>query len=264
MVAPVSPERPRSVFEPALIVLAATGPRPPVRMTLDLALALRNLLMRECPRQPPPEWLSGHRPDGTPAREPHLAISPLPDVGHRHAVDRILGLALALPRGLDRAEVALCLEGFLRDRISGSPREHRLFGGGGIDCLVQFAANAGPPRNLDPETWTRPSRVWASVTPVVLNRHFTGSGKWTQAAENVREASRHIGLPRPREVLLQPVPLVEGAPPARYFPPMLRKRDGGRCSHSHAVLVFDQPVQGPVLVGGGRFRGYGLCRPLDP
>ena len=33
---------------------------------------------------------------------------------------------------------------------------------------------------------------------------------------------------------------------------MTRKRDGGRQSHSHAVIVFDEPVAGPVLVGAGR------------
>ena len=29
------------------------------------------------------------------------------------------------------------------------------------------------------------------------------------------------------------------------------------------VIVFEEPVRGPVLVGAGRFRGYGLCRPMD-
>jgi CRISPR-associated protein Csb2 len=32
--------------------------------------------------------------------------------------------------------------------------------------------------------------------------------------------------------------------------------------HSHAVLIFDEDVAGPLLIGAGRFRGYGLCRPL--
>ena len=44
---------------------------------------------------------------------------------------------------------------------------------------------------------------------------------------------------------------------------MTRKSDGGRQSHSHAILIFDEPVRGPVTVGAGRFRGYGLCRPMN-
>jgi CRISPR-associated protein Csb2 len=29
------------------------------------------------------------------------------------------------------------------------------------------------------------------------------------------------------------------------------------------VLLFDEPVRGPVLIGAGRFRGYGVCRPVN-
>ncbi len=32
---------------------------------------------------------------------------------------------------------------------------------------------------------------------------------------------------------------------------------------SSPALVFDEPVSGPVLVGSGRFQGYGDCRPLE-
>jgi len=32
----------------------------------------------------------------------------------------------------------------------------------------------------------------------------------------------------------------------------------------HAILVFDEPARGPVLIGAGRYRGYGMCRPLFP
>ena len=100
------------------------------------------------------------------------------------------------------------------------------------------------------------------MTPVVLNRHFKGRDKWERAADSVKDACEHLGLPRPREVLLHAVSRIEGTPHAREFPQLTRKRDGGRQSHSHAVVIFDEPVRGPVLIGAGRFRGYGLCRPI--
>jgi CRISPR-associated protein Csb2 len=46
------------------------------------------------------ELISGHRPDGAPTTNPHVAYLPLPDVGHEHADGHLLGLALALPYGL--------------------------------------------------------------------------------------------------------------------------------------------------------------------
>ena len=254
---------PHSVFDPRFVVLTTSGSRPSLPATLKLTAALRGLLMGECPEQPPPEWFSGHRPDGKATLEPHMALAPLPFVGADHADGRIMGLALVLPAELDPQEAGGCLHPILHDRETGLPREHPLFGGQWFECRLQLETRERPPMNLDGCTWTRPSRVWATVTPVVLNRHFDGKDKWERAAESVKDMCEHIGLPRPREVLLHPVSRVEGVPTAREFPRLVRKSDGGRRSHNHAVIVFDEPVRGPVLVGAGRFRGYGWCRPMN-
>ena len=258
-----APEAPGSVFDPQIIVLSIKGKRVPLPATLKLTAALRGLLMKECPQQPPPEWFSGHRPEGGPTADPHLALTPLPFVGSEHADGRVMGLSIVLPADLDHQETGHCLEPFLRDSATGLPCEHPLFDGQWFECAIELETRERPPKNLSPNTWTRKSCVWASVTPVVLNRHFDGKDKWEQAAESVKEMCGHIGLPRPGEVLLHPVSLVEGVPHSREFPQLTRKGSGGRRSHNHAVIVFDEPVRGPVLVGAGRFRGYGLCRPMD-
>ena len=255
-------EAPGSVFDPRLIVLGITGKRVSLPATLKLTAALRGALMSACPEQPPPEWFSGHKPGGGPTAEQHLALFPLPFVGDRHADGRIMGLALALPRALDPQEIDRCLEAFLYD-ADGLPRRRRLFDGRWFECEAALETGERSLKNLDPDTWARASRVWASVTPVVLNRHFGGGNKWRQAAESLKEACGHSGLPRPCEALLHAVSMVEGAPHAREYPQLLRKSDGGRQSHGHAVVVFDEPVRGPVLLGAGRFRGYGLFRPMD-
>ncbi len=256
-------EVPSSVFDSRFVVLGIKGKRVSLPATLKLTAALRGLLMKECPEQPPPEWFSGHHLNGTPTADPHLALTPLPFVGAEHADGRIMGLALVLPTGLDQQEAGHCLEPFLRDSATGLPREHPLFDGQWFECAIELETRERPPKNLDPDTWTQESCVWASVTPVVLNRHFDGKDKWERAAESVKDACLHIGLPRPREVLLHPVSLIEGVLHAREYPQLVRKNGGGRRSHNHAVIVFDEPVRGPVIVGAGRFRGYGLCRPMD-
>ncbi len=54
-----SPVVPRSVFDPNFVVLGISGGRRvSLAYTLRLTAALRGLLMRECPVQPPPEWFS--------------------------------------------------------------------------------------------------------------------------------------------------------------------------------------------------------------
>ena len=261
---PRSEAAPHSVFDPRIVVLAIGGKRASLPATLKLTAALRGLLMRKCPEQPPPEWFSGHRPDGRASATPHLALAPLPFVGSRYADGRVTGLALILPRWLEPQEAGRCLEPILRDPETGLPRDDlRLFDGDRLECSIEIETRERPPANLDPRTWTKASRVWASVTPVVLNRHFDGDDRWEQSAESVKHMCGHVGLPPPREVLLHPVSLVEGVPHAREFPQLARKHDGGRRRHHHAVVIFYEPVCGPVLIGAGRFRGYGLCRPID-
>ena len=254
---------PGSVFDPKFIVLNISGKYVSLLATLKLMAALRGLLMRECADQPPPEWFSGHRSDGTPSAEPHLALIPLPSVGTQHADGRIAGLGLVLPADLDPLAAGRYLDPFLYERATGSRREHPLFNGRWFECTVEVEPREQAQKITHPTDWTRNSRVWASVTPVVLNRHFNGKDKWERAADSVKDACQHIGLPRPREVLLHPVSLVENVPHARDYPQLTRKNAGGAQSHSHAVIIFDAPVRGPVLVGAGRFRGYGLCRPID-
>jgi CRISPR-associated protein Csb2 len=182
-------------------------------------------------------------------------------VGHEHADGRIMGLALAVPRAVAPAEAARCLDPFLRDE-HGLPAQQSLFDGQWLECRVEIDSRESPPQSLRSETWTAASRTWASVTPVVFDRHFDGQHRWERAAEGVKDACERIALPRPTEVMLHPVSMFEGVPRSNEFPGLSRKSDGGRMHHAHAVLVFDQDVQGPVLIGAGRFRGYGLCRPL--
>lgn len=249
-------------FNHNLVVLRISGKRISLPGTLRLTGAMRGALLKHCPRQPLPEWLTGHTPDGRPSRKPHLAVLPLPFVGSQHADGSILGIALALPREMDEREAVECLTPFLYDE-TGLSVSNRLFDGEWLECQVEQETRERPPQALRPQRWTRPSRVWASVTPVALDRHYDGNDRWRRVAEDVKQSCERIGLPRPIEVVLHPVSLVEGAPHAREFTRMIRKSDGASRNHSHAVLVFDQPVNGPVMIGAGRFRGYGLCLPMD-
>lgn len=258
------PDTHSSIFDSRLIVLKLTGKRLSLPSTLKLTQALRGALLANR-TTPIPEWLCGHAENESPSLQPHIALLPMPFVDAKHADGRLLGVALALPRNLDMESVTKILESWLYntyDTTDCQPRKIKLFDGHWLECTVELDTRESPPWNLQTETWTRPANRWASVTPIVLDRHFDGPDKWEKAAESVKDGCERIGLPRPLEVLLHPVSMFEGVPRSNEFPWMKRKKDGGRMHHAHAVIVFGREVQGPVLVGAGRFRGYGFCRPL--
>ncbi len=257
-----SDESTSNYFNCELIVLRLFGARIGLSSTLRLTGALRGALLKYCRIQPPPEWLSGHTQGGAPTIQPHLALIPMPFVGSQHADGSIIGIALALPQRLDETEAANCLGEFLYDNNCLSiPR--RLFDREWLECQVEHETREIPPLALRSERWTRRSRIWATVTPIVLDRHYNGSERWTCAAADVKLACERSGLPRPKEVVLHPTSLVQGVFHAQEYPRMKRKSDGGTRSHTHAVLIFGQAVTGPIIVGAGRFRGYGLCLPID-
>jgi CRISPR-associated protein Csb2 len=217
----------------------------------------RRALMKSAP-QPPPPVISGHSPESTPENPvplsgPHLALLPLPDVGHRYARSHLMGLAAALPADIGDDERYLCLKtlvGVQNLRFRGWGDHHL------EPCGAEERARA-----LRPETWTRKSRIWASVTPVVFGRY--PKEPWGEEAEAIlKESCKIAGLPEPFKVDIAPISWVLGVPPSFDFPPLPHTHAGNRRFHVHARLVFDVDVEGPVLVGVGRHLGYGFFMPV--
>lgn len=217
----------------------------------------RKALVAQAP-QPPPPVISGHSPESTPdnpvpLRGPHLALLPLADVGHRYARSHLMGLAAALPADIDDEERYACLKALANVRFLNFKRW------GSFDLEPCGAAETA--RALRLETWTRKSQVWASVTPVVFGRY--PREPWGEEAEEIlRESCNIAGLPEPVEVYIAPISWVLGVPPSYDFPPLPNPHSGNRRFHVHAKLVFNVPVEGPVLIGVGRHLGYGFFRPI--
>lgn len=243
-----------SVFDPVMIALRLqaqeSGPgRLGLEMTARLTQALRGAVLHHAD-EPILECLSGHRPDGSPSRRPHLAWSPLADVGHLHADGHLLGVAAVLPRDLSTSDHRACVR-------TVASIEVLLLGRLGKWRLTP-EEREDPPYALRPETWTRPSRDWASVTPVVFDR-FTEDPDEKRAV--VAESCQRVGLPRPASVILTSVSLHLGVPHSAQFPPLPAPRESPQRPYTHAILAFEEPVSGPVIIGAGRYRGYGFFRP---
>lgn len=260
------------VFGRDWVVLAiAAGPGLPLAATLPLTRGVRDALMRHA-GSPAPEIIGGLVPGlgggaATPSQRPHLVIAPLPFVGSTHASGAILGVALILPRETD----------------SGARRSvlRALVGWGGEGGEMELALPAGRLRlearedptalTLQMHTWCRPSSIWASATPVALDRTprhlFRGSpaqraAAAEEAADVIRRSCVHAGLPAPEAVRVRHDGPLVGVPGRQRFVPFTTAGGRVRRASVHAMLEFARPVSGPVVIGAGRYLGYGLFRPL--
>lgn len=253
----------RSHFNTSVLLLRQTGgKRFGLESTLQLTTALRATVMQNA-KQPPPSWISGHNEDGSPAERAmgHIAFFPIPHVGRQHADGHLMGLGIASPRDIQESEVGRHLHSLLF-KSTGEPKPIRLVMGRWGDCVLEVVEWEDHRLALQPETWTQPSRRWATVTPIALDRHAKGKNPQAQIEEFIAEGCVRIGLPRPSEVIATTTPILAGVPHAREMPRISRKHDGGQIRQTHAVLIFREQVQGPLLIGAGRYRGYGLCRPF--
>jgi CRISPR-associated protein Csb2 len=231
-----------------------------------------------------------------PLERPHLAVVPLLNAGHRHSDGTIFGLALVLPAtatagdreavesalsawayagfelgfGADGDEggVRVKIEGLGVDRAAGEP-----------EAAWLTAGLAGRRKTVRREYWCRPSRRWLSVTPVALDR-FPGNLRSRQpqtrdraeaeAEWSVATACVNAGLAGRAEDLIVTVrldaplaglPASPGAGRGAGQFPGYRAGDGSSRACVHAEITFREPVAGPVLIGAGRYLGYGLCLP---
>lgn len=237
------------------------------RLWLDnlplLMAAWRNTVLSRCQVQPPPEWISGHRVDGAPTTQPHLAVLPIANVGNPHAQGHVMGVALAIPCEVPDNEIGRCLWPLFDFDGRGDPKPLRLYHGSDFDIDVVFDLGTSEREAFKSQRWcgtAAGATRWASVTPVALDRHGKRGRFDDETREQIAYACECIGLPRPTRVAISSTGFLVGAPHARTVAP-LRRKDGSTRQQVHVCLEFPRPVLGPVLIGAGRFRGYGFCAP---
>lgn len=262
-----APHVPGTKFEDRFITVSLMRRDGPFRQlglaaTLDLTKRCRDALLKHLDGVKF-ESLTGHNPRiGGRSENPHLAILPLAFVGREHATGGILGLGFALPEGIS----AEARQQFTR-ALSLLRSNDLLLGEKGRWSL-------GPPDDRDtfrPDLWTggkKGADLWATVTPFVYDRHSKAKDKMAhqeELADSIRKAWDNVKHPdnsaKLSEIIITPVSAHLGALPSHAYP-RLRRKDGSECRHCHAILRFNQPVGGPLLLGAGRYRGYGLCRPM--
>ena len=204
--------------------------------------AFKNAVLTEYHRLfgEPPSVLHGHGFEG---RGYDLArFLALPDAGYPRSRGHIHGLALWLPPGCEPQ---------LQVRIRQVAKAVSRLWGSGFDITVSPHAGGKRPVAATPWRWTRSARCWATAFPAVHERRVPLSlgeiSKWCE----------HAGIPAPSAFRSARSPLVPGG--VDLAPVEVNRPGRPRLPYSHVQLWFDEPVQGPVVIGSARQRGLGLC-----
>lgn len=193
----------------------------------------------------PPAILHGH---GHARRGFEIArYLALPDAGFAHSRGRIHGLALWLPQDCDSG---------IAERVGTATRSIRQLRGSGLVVNVRPWAEEARPRAARPDRWEEASsRRWATAFPAIHERH----GPLTLA--EVARWCAHAGLPEPIAFRSDRHPLVHGG--VDLAPIEVHRPNRPGRPYSHVELVFGEPIRGPVVIGAGRQRGFGLCVPVS-
>lgn len=198
--------------------------------------------------------LVGRKPDGTNDGPPEdrVRIIPLPSIGHVHADHRIRRILVEVPGTcpLRAQDVRWAFSGLkLTDSTTLIPTE---------DDFLSY--------------YVQPSRTWRTVTPAalpedtarrlhsnVVHAHERNEQQ-SRAASAVLRALRHIRLQaKVRSLRVQRQPFWAQDARAEDF-------SGGPRFHRgrlwHVEVSFDIPVEGPIVLGDGRFLGLGVMAPF--
>lgn len=199
---------------------------------LGLARALRRAVMSRAKetlgRSNLGRFLSGHEPNGAPAREgSHLAFHFDP-LGTR--------LLVIAPHVLERREADCATDELqhlqsLERALAGF---NRLVAG----HLGEFTLKPVPVDDQDP--LCAPARAWTSLTPYTVSRHGKRLSPEAVLTADVQAECARRGLPRPSVRVLTH----QGVP--------------GRGLTAMVELLFQSPLRGPIALGRTRLLGGGL------
>ena len=236
-------------FGRMIVFRKTAGPGLPIEAALTLTDAVRRALMGIAGNAGPiTDIIHGHNGDT------HCALAALPFVGWERADGHIMGFAVVLPRRTSVADQ----RGVLRacGVLVASERGLHIPGIG--DWKLEPVEWEAKNSTLRMESWTRAAREWSTVTPILLDRFPKKKGPTVE--EILASACRRIGLPAPEAIEHGPYSRLQGVPPVPAFR-LHRKSEEKPRWGVHATLRFAVRVQGPVLLGAGRYFGLGLMRP---
>jgi len=252
----------------------------PISRTLDVARAVRAALISHAP-DPVPPLISGHiQGSAEQLRAPHMSVLCLPNVTHAYSDGYIQAAAICLPDDLSPDDRTTVLDALDRWSAHAGGDRYRLTLPGGLSRDLELGvldADSGALPIRAPvasrQFWARRARTWSSVTPVALDRHpRIGRNPdldelSAAVAPIISRMCERVGLPVPESVTASPVSVWSAVPPVAFgsrrgFPQYcVGGRRGDRRFTTHVTIEFPEDVRGPLIIGAGRYFGYGLLLP---
>src|SRR6266850_963456 len=145
-----------SSFGEMIVFQRMNGSPERIESLLTVTSVLRDALMARSPQQPAPGCISGH------GDTPHIACVALPFVNHRYADGSLKGVAVILPKDLAEAD-QLVIFGALNGFEELNSKQ-------GMHWQIRRCLHDAETTTLSEYTWTQKARVWASVSPMLLDR----------------------------------------------------------------------------------------------
>jgi CRISPR-associated protein Csb2 len=198
----------------------------------------------------------------TPTKSPHLAFTALPFVHPylRHADGSIKGLAVLVPHGPEQQTLQLLATGLMQLLETGL-----IIPGIGVWQLKEVPADDPPLQSLDIRSWATSSRVWTTVTPMLLG-HIPKEKNGGEPAV-ILDSLRMIGIDPDAvvEIAVGRHSPLHGVSPSWQFKPKPEDDSGESPAWMlrHITLRFNQSVRGPIVLGRMRYFGLGLMRPME-
>ena len=196
-----------------------------------------------------------HAGESGPSQGGHFATVPLPSMNADFTADgnirRVLLLGCGTLNEEDRALFADLVRGIdgmeLQDsgRIIGTL--HAANSAAQADTLARWKTLGGSP-----------AKVWRTVTPIILTGH-PRKGRSLEMCLARSLSQQGIPAEAIESLATYAGPLVPKCPPAREFHVADYLQTTRRV---HAEISFCEPATGPLVVGRGRFAGFGLLLPV--
>jgi CRISPR-associated protein Csb2 len=211
-------------------------------------------------------FISGHNSDGSVLKAPHLYVVPVAFVGTSdHADGTVKGFMFAWENGTPESNIREFYTRYAKWEAANTIPSDDPYPSfaipvrGGREKIV-LERTAGDEstmgKSLQWETWAKPSHVWHTVTPILIQ-----GCRSQQVEDRIRQYVKYAGLPDPVSVEWQNNPFLRGSEYATRFSDPKEDVFGKSRKFYHVRLEFAQRVTGPMILGQGRYLGLGLFLP---